>query len=113
MSPRGQHAGHAPADTQVVGFARELVLSAPSKRQVTIGAHQVMELPRAVVAELRQAHPGALLDLTPAAVARIFGIERQETLSTLKVIICPTCAGVPRMTMCPMCDDAGRVYHFP
>lgn len=99
-------------DHRVVGFMRAITADAPSRRQVTIGPHQVMELPQAAVDDLRRAHPGAVLDLTPAAVAKVFGIERPRKLSTLEVIGCPICGGAPRMTLCSMCQGAGRVYHL-
>jgi hypothetical protein len=88
-----------------IGFTRPLQIG--KGQHGTVVHHEVVEMPIANAQALRAAHPDAVVDLTPLDFG--FEVTVARRASTLRVIGCPSCKGQKRMTVCPACDNAGKV----
>jgi hypothetical protein len=91
-----------------IGFLRPVTIGVG--RQAVTVHHEVVPMPERNADELRQAHPGAVADLTPKALG--YPVHVPVPLSPLRLRPCPTCAGQRRMTACRTCNGLGRVMEI-
>jgi hypothetical protein len=106
-----------------VGFTDDILVTAPRRadkpdspwvntRQVR--QHEVFWLPDAAFDDLQRAHGEKVCDMTPNVCSMVWGWTTPHRITLLQVVDCPTCdAGrARRMTVCPMCLGATRVYNL-
>jgi hypothetical protein len=104
------------------GFTRDIQVSAPRRtdkqspwvNSAVIHQWQLMWLTDHAFDELRAAHGDAICDMTPNVVGMVWGWTTPTRMTLLRVVDCPKCdAGrAQRMTRCPLCNGATKVYNL-
>lgn len=104
------------------GFTRDIEVTAPRRadkptpwlKTATLRRDERLWLDDAAFIELRAKHGTAVCDVTPNFCSMVWGWSVPQRVSMLQVVDCPVCnAGqIQRMTTCPMCKGATRVYNL-